>query len=90
MAQPVSLVSTKTHTYGNRRLGVDDEFTANRQHARLLVALGRAKEINGMKAEPKPVAKTPAKAKAKPKAAAKKATKKGSYKRRDVQPSETK
>lgn len=39
----VSLIATKGLRYGTRRLKADDDFTANKRDARLLVAIGKAR-----------------------------------------------
>ena len=52
----VPLTATKGLRYGTRRLMADDEFTARKRDARLLVAIGKARyrttDARAAKAEP--------------------------------------
>jgi len=47
------MIANRPMTYGTRRLKADDEFTASRRDAALLVRIGRARY--GAAAEAKPV-----------------------------------
>jgi hypothetical protein len=56
------LIATKSMTYATRRLIAGDEFVAKPRHARVLVAIGKAKSSDGTIEPPK---KTTPKRKAK-------------------------
>ena len=67
------LIANRPMTYATRRLKADDEFTASRRDAGLLVRLGRAREMREDRTAPA----TKPKPAAKPKAPRKRATKAG-------------
>ena len=48
----VPMIATKDLTYATRRLRADDAFEASRSHARVLAALGRAREALPVAPEP--------------------------------------
>lgn len=63
MADKIDLIATRSMTYNTRRLMADDLFDARPRDARLLIAIGKARRVDGPveasapKVEPKAPAK---------------------------------